>query len=214
MLSTNQIALNSFELVLPLDSSVTSITLLHRLSSDEQDQVAWQEFVDRYGSRIYDWCINRKLNSADAQDVSQEILLKLAGHMRAFEYDSKQSFRGWLRRLTENAIIDFFRAKKLDAAVGGSSLMSLANEPARADLVGYLAEVFDLDVMEEAKSRVQKRVTEKRWLSWHLLTHTSMSGKEVAQQLDISVGTAYANKNQIQKLIKAEIELLDRTIEP
>jgi hypothetical protein len=111
--------------------------------------------------------------------------------------------------MTENAIIDFLRSRKIDAAKGGSSIMSLANQPARIDLIDHLAEVFDMEVMEEAKSRVQKRVTETRWQSWHLLTHTSMSGKEVAQQLDISVGTAYANKNQIQKLIKAEVELLD-----
>jgi len=135
--------------------------------------------------------------------------MKLAAQMRSFDYDDQKSFRGWLRRMTENAIIDFLRARKLDAAKGGSSIISLADQPARIDLVDYLAEVYDLEVMEEAKSRVQKRVTEKRWQSWHLLTHTNMSGKEVAQQLQISVGTAYANKNQIQQLIKAEVALLE-----
>lgn len=148
-----------------LDSSTTSVSLLHRMRADEQDQDAWQEFVERYGSRIHDWCLNRKLNSADAQDVTQEILLKLAGQMRSFKYNQQRSFRGWLRRMTENAIIDFIRSRRIDTAKGGSSIISLANEPARVDLVEYLAEVFDLDVMEEAKSRVQKRVTETRWQS-------------------------------------------------
>ena len=192
-----------------MDSSVTSLTLLHRLRSDEQDQEAWQQFVDRYGARIYDWCLNRKLETADAQDVTQEILLRLASQMRTFEYDPKKSFRGWLRRVTENAIIDFFRSNKLDRGKGGSSLISLKNEPARVDLAAHLGEVFDLEMMDEAKSRVQKRVTEKRWLSWHLLTHTNLSGKEVAEKLGVSVGVAYANKSQIQKMIQAEIEAMD-----
>jgi RNA polymerase sigma-70 factor (ECF subfamily) len=192
-----------------VDSSVTSLTLLHRLRSDEQDQEAWQQFVDRYGARIYDWCLNRKLETADAQDVTQEILLRLASQMRTFEYDPKKSFRGWLRRVTENAIIDFFRSNKLDRGKGGSSLISLKNEPARVDLAAHLGEVFDLEMMDEAKSRVQKRVTEKRWLSWHLLTHTNLSGKEVAEKLGVSVGVAYANKSQIQKMIQAEIEAMD-----
>ncbi len=192
-----------------MDSSVTSLTLLHRLRSDEQDQEAWQQFVDRYGARIYDWCLNRKLETADAQDVTQEILLRLASQMRTFEYDPKKSFRGWLRRVTENAIIDFFRSNKQDRGKGGSSLISLKNEPARVDLAAHLGEVFDLEMMDEAKSRVQKRVTEKRWLSWHLLTHTNLSGKEVAEKLGVSVGVAYANKSQIQKMIQAEIEAMD-----
>ena len=42
-----------------------------------------------------------------------------------------------------------------------------------------------------------------------LLSNHSMSGKEVAEKLGISAAVAYANKNQVQKLIKEEIEVLE-----
>lgn len=194
-----------------MDHSLTSISLLHRIRTNRHDQNAWGEFVERYGTRIYRWCLNRRLKPDDAEDVTQEVLLKLAKHFEKFEYDPSQSFRGWLRRVTENAIKDFVRSKSNgQQAVGGSSIVTLmAEEPARTELTEYLAEAFDLEILDEAKSRVQNRVNNIRWQSWDLLSNHPMSGKEVAGKLGISTGVAYANKNQVQKLIKEEIALLE-----
>lgn len=196
-----------------MDQSFTSVSLLHRIRTNRQDENAWQEFVHRYGTRIYHWCLNRRLQANDAEDVTQEVLMKLAKHFERFEYDPSQSFRGWLRRVTENAIKDYVAShRRRDQGLGGSSILSLlAEEPARSELNEYLAEAFDLEILEEAKVRVQTRVNENRWRSWDLLSNHALSGKEVAQMLGISVGVAYANKNQVQKLIKSEIELLEQS---
>ena len=43
-----------------------------------QDAAAWGEFVRRYGGLIYRWCRQRRLQDADAQDVTQTILLRVA----------------------------------------------------------------------------------------------------------------------------------------
>src|SRR5437763_1850266 len=81
-------------------ASHTSPTLLGRLRRDPTDQTAWSKFVDRYAPRIYAWCRQWRLQEADAKDVSQTVLLKLAEKMRVFHYDPDRSFRGWLRTLT------------------------------------------------------------------------------------------------------------------
>jgi RNA polymerase sigma factor (sigma-70 family) len=78
----------------------TSPTLLGRLRLEPADQQAWEEFVDRYSRKVYAWCRQWQLQDADAQDVTQMVLLKLAEQMRTFAYDASQSFRGWLRALT------------------------------------------------------------------------------------------------------------------
>ena len=67
--------------------SRTSSTLLGRLRRDPTDQDAWGEFVNRYGPQIYGWCRKRGLQDADAQDVAQTVLVKLAVKMRDFAYD-------------------------------------------------------------------------------------------------------------------------------
>ena len=54
----------------------TRVTLLTQLQQDPSDQAAWDEFVELYGRHIYRWCREWKLQDADAEDVTQEILAK------------------------------------------------------------------------------------------------------------------------------------------
>src|SRR5450432_873818 len=56
---------------------ITRVTLLTQLRQDPSDQAGWDEFVECYGRHIYRWCRQWKLQDADAEDVTQDILLKL-----------------------------------------------------------------------------------------------------------------------------------------
>ena len=73
----------------------TCVSLLTQLRQDPSDQAGWDEFVERYGRHIYRWCRQWKLQDADAEDVTQDILVKLTQKLRAFAYDPSRSFRGW-----------------------------------------------------------------------------------------------------------------------
>ena len=75
------------------------VSLLGRLRRDPTNQAIWDEFVDHYGTKIYAWCRRWGLQEADAQDVTQNVLLKLADKMRTFTYDPSRS----LPRLAQNA---------------------------------------------------------------------------------------------------------------
>ena len=193
-----------------LPSSATSVSLLHRIRDNDRDEAAWGEFVDRYGSRIFQWCLRRKLQHSDAEDVTQDVLLRIAKKFGEFDYDPKQSFRGWLRRVTENAVIDFTRKRKNHTLQNGSGVMSMLTQaPARAELTELLNEAFDLELLEMAKSRVRNRVLPHRWETWEMMAEGSLSGQEAADKLEISVGTAYATKNQIQNMISEEVARLE-----
>src|SRR5882672_12776878 len=91
---------------------LTSASLLGRLRHGPAEPGAWSEFVDRYSPRIYDWCRRWGLQEADAQDVTQIVLVKLVETMRVFAYDPSRSFRGWLRTLTHHAWYDFVRGRQ------------------------------------------------------------------------------------------------------
>src|SRR5262249_25610674 len=101
------------------DPLKTSLTLLARLRHDPKDQAAWSEFVARYGPSIFQWCRGWGVQEADAQDVTQDVLLKLNGLMARFVYDSAGSFRGWLRTLTHHAWCDL-AAERRRAGLGAS----------------------------------------------------------------------------------------------
>src|SRR5262249_52407462 len=101
--------------------SGTSPTLLGRLRHDPADQAAWAEFVGRYGRQVYAWCRQSKLQEADAEDVTQAVLTRLADRMRTFVYDPGRSFRGWLRTLTRNAWSDFVQSRQRGGRASGDS---------------------------------------------------------------------------------------------
>jgi RNA polymerase sigma-70 factor (ECF subfamily) len=91
----------------------TSPTLLGKLSRLPADQAAWAAFTERYGRKIYGWCRYWQLQEADAEDITQAVLLKLAEKMRAFTYDpGRGSFRAWLKTVTHNAWRDFVEGRR------------------------------------------------------------------------------------------------------
>src|SRR5712671_4103696 len=102
-------------------ASRTSVTLLCRLRDAPDDAAAWEAFVRRYGPKIYEWCRQWKLQEADAEDVTQNVLLRLARNLRSFSYDATRSFRGWLRTLTQHALSDFLEDRQGSTAGSGDS---------------------------------------------------------------------------------------------
>src|SRR5436190_21538181 len=105
----------------PSSSSGTSPTLLGRLGSCPTDQAAWNAFVDRYGPKIYAWCQHWQLQKADAEDVTQTVLLQLAQKMASFTYDPAKSFRAWLKTIARHAWSDFLVARNKGTRGTGDS---------------------------------------------------------------------------------------------
>src|SRR5262249_9381046 len=118
----------------------TRVTLLSQLRQEPHDQASWDEFVERYGRHIYRWCRQWKLQDADAEDVTQDVLVKLTQKLRAFSYDPSRSFRGWLKTVAYNAWRDFEdgrRRRRARAAAGDSQARGeqMLTLEAREDLI-------------------------------------------------------------------------------
>jgi RNA polymerase sigma-70 factor (ECF subfamily) len=192
-------------------SGRTSATLLGRLRHDHTDQVAWADFVRRYGPQIYAWCRRRKLQEEDARDVTQTVLLKLAEKMRTFRYDPTRSFRAYLKTLTHYAWCDFLdRHKKPGAGSGESGVRELLETvEARDDLAGLLAAEFDRELLEEAMARVRLRVEARTWDAFCLTALEGLSGAEAAARVGMEVATAFKAKSKVQKMLQEEVRKLE-----
>src|SRR5262245_33777668 len=191
----------------------TSTTLLERLRRAPTDQAAWAEFVDRYGPRIYAWCRRWHLQEADAQDVAQAVLLRLAEKMRTFAYDPARSFRAWLKTLTRHAWDDLRTGRQRHAPGSGDSqvLEQLHAVEAREDLVQHLEKEFDQELLDEAMTRVRLRVQPHTWEAFRLTAQEGLTGAEAAQRLGIKVATVFVARNKVQKLLREEVRRLEGT---
>jgi RNA polymerase sigma-70 factor (ECF subfamily) len=190
----------------------TRISLLIRLRQQPADEGAWDEFVRRYGRLILDWCQQWGLQAADAEDVSQNVLLKLAHHLRTFVYDPGRRFRGFLRTTAHNACMDYLESKRRAVATGADSgaLAVLESVPARDDLAARLEDAFDLERLEAAQARVRERVEPHTWEAFRLTALEDRSGAEVAALLGMKVGTVFKAKSKVQRMLRDEIERLER----
>ncbi|HEY1376882.1 MAG TPA: sigma-70 family RNA polymerase sigma factor [Gemmataceae bacterium] len=190
--------------------SETSATLLARLRQAPTDQAAWAQFTDRYGRKIYAWCRQWNLQEADAEDVTQTVLLKLAEKMQTFDYDRERSFRAWLKTVTRNAWNDFWSGRKAAVAAGGSQAVEmLQTVEAREDLVRRLDDEFDRELLDEASARVRLRVTPRTWQAFERTAVQGQSGAEAAAALGMKVATVFVARSKVQKMLQEEIRKLE-----
>lgn len=187
----------------------TRASLLVRLGNDPLDQAAWGEFVQWYGPKIHAWCRHYGLQPADAQDVTQTVLLKLAVKMKSFRYDPNRSFRAWLKTLTHNAWYQLVTSRKLATLSPGtdSARHQLASIEARDDLVNRLEEHFNLELLEEITEHVRQRVSPRTWEAFRLLVYEEVAGAEAARRLGMKIASVYVAKSRVQKLLRDEIRL-------
>lgn len=189
----------------------TSPSLLGRLRQENKDEMAWSEFVRRYGVQILQWCRKWNLQEADAQDVTQTVLVKLADKMRTFTYDPSRSFRAYLKTLTNYALCDFLESRKRRGAAAGGSVAFeiLQTVEARDDLVQQLNAAFDQELLEEAMERVQARVEPHTWEAFRLTAIDGLSGAAVAKQLSMKVATVFKARSKVQQMLQEEVRKLE-----
>jgi RNA polymerase sigma-70 factor (ECF subfamily) len=65
--------------------------------------------------------------------------------------------------------------------------------------------------MEVAMLRVRDRVQPQTWEAFRLLAIERLSGKDAAEALGMTVGSTFAAKCKVQRLVREEIDLLDRS---
>jgi RNA polymerase sigma-70 factor (ECF subfamily) len=159
---------------------------------------------------IFDWCRHCKLQDADARDVTQETLLRLAQYLPAFQYKADQRFRGWLRTIVHHCVCDWGAERRRMAPGSGDTevLEFLESQPAREQLIERLEKQFDQELLHLAMERVRDRVEPLTWQVFELLALQRLSGVEVARQTGMKVASAFASRSKVQRLLRAEIDWL------
>jgi RNA polymerase sigma-70 factor (ECF subfamily) len=79
------------------------------------EQQAWQQLVVLQHRRIYGICYRFTGSATDAEDLTQDVFLKVYKNLESFD-TSKGSFSTWITTLTRNLLVDHFRRTRLDRA--------------------------------------------------------------------------------------------------
>ena len=77
------------------------------------DAAAWEEIVQRYNRRIYNICYRFAGSGDDAQDLTQEVFIKMYRTLKSYDLD-RGAFMTWVTTITRNLLVDHFRKSKQD----------------------------------------------------------------------------------------------------
>ena len=87
----------------------TSRTLLERARNKDGD--AWWRLIELYSPLVAHWCGHGGIRGLHAEDIIQQVFQAVALNLDEFRRDRPgDTFRGWLRVITRNKLLDHFRS--------------------------------------------------------------------------------------------------------
>jgi RNA polymerase sigma factor (sigma-70 family) len=187
--------------------TATSWTLLRKLGTVPADGASWEVFARRYGPAVFQWGRQWGLQEADANDLTQTVLLKLVEHMKVFQYDPAGSFRAWLKTVSFHAWAKSCAVRHKEKERHDED--ALASVEAKEDLATRLEREYDQELLDLALVRVSQRVEPHTWEAFRLLALKGQSGAEVARQLNLRVATVHVARSKVQRMIREELALLE-----
>lgn len=188
----------------------TRPSLLLRLR-DVHDHAAWTEFVSLYESVIYRLLRRSGLQDADCRELMQEIFLTVSQNVERWEPDKERgSFRGWLRRVTRNLVINWLK-RRSRVVVGGSGLQELfADVPAQAEAE---TQEFDAElrraVFQRASELVRAEVSEQSWSAFWETGVLGTSPQAAGEKLAMSAGAVRVAKCRVLARLREVVTQLE-----
>jgi RNA polymerase sigma-70 factor (ECF subfamily) len=169
------------------------------------DKSVISQLLERHSRRLRDY-IRMMVKDADiADDLLQEVLIKVAGVMNDGRYTDKGRFQPWLMRIAHNRVLDYFRAQKQNRYINEAS--------AGYDIIGstHIVEnsveddIISEQIAKDLRSLIEELPDEQREVV-KLRYYDELSFKEIAEQTNVSINTAlgrmrYALIN-LRKMIK------------
>ncbi len=190
----------------------TRHSLLLRLR-DVDDKQAWNEFFEIYQPLIYRLARARGVQEAEAHDVTQEVLMAVAGSIEQFESRPQRgSFRGWLATITRNTTINRLRSLEtrplLQASDSNRWEESLVGDAA-VDQVAQREFEYERrrQVFLWAAEQLRTRFQTRNWQAFWLTCVEGQGVDVVAEKLGMSAGAVYVARCRVIARLREIVEL-------
>lgn len=192
----------------------TRASLILRLP-DASDVVAWNELVDIYTPIVRRVAISQGMQSADADDLSQEVFSSIARSISKWlDRPDRGPFRAWLLTIARNAAINYLtrRSTKPLAEGGNETAAAFAEcQTVRSEVSDHFDLEYRREVFRWAAAQVRHRVTDATWSAFWLTLVEGKSVVEASQQLRVSVGTVYVSRSRVMKRIREAVKQYEVT---
>lgn len=190
------------------DRSSSGLSLAIRLREGSSD--AWRELVDLYGPLVDSWCRRAGLSASARADVGQEVFLAVHRGIARFDPTKPSAtFRGWLWKITRNAVLQSLRRHQPEARGGSTALAMLAEIPApwgistNDDPPSTPDESASL--IRRALDQIRNSVEPQTWTAFWNTAVLGQCATEVAEALDLTPAAVRQAKSRILRRLRRQL---------
>lgn len=145
-----------------------------------------------FASKLFSVCLKYSKNYAEAEDNLQDAFLTIFAKIEQFQH--KGSFEGWLKRITVNTVLQRYRSDKVFNLVS-------ENETEEVEI-----EIEDNSISMDYLLQIIQALPDRYRLVFSLYVLDGYSHNEIAEMLDINIGTSKSNLARARQILKSKIE--------
>lgn len=182
-------------------------------ATEEKDQQAFSELMDKYKDPIYFMLLKMVNNNDDAEDLTLEAFGKAFNRLN--QYTPNFAFSTWLFKIATNNCIDFLRKKK-------KNVMSIDNRISNKDGEEYMFEIKSEGMtpeqiaMNDQKIQLMRQYVKKLKPRYQTLVEMryfkELSYDEISEEMKLPLGTVKAQlfraREFLYNIMKHSIETI------
>jgi RNA polymerase sigma factor (sigma-70 family) len=179
------------------------LRLARRAAAGEAD--AWREIVDCFGPRIHSLAFHFSRDPERAQDLTQDIFLRLFQNLGSFRGDVP--LLAWTLRLSRNLCIDDYRRRRLERSFRFLPLDAVATLAGGSDPA---AEAQERELREQIEGALAELDGETAFILM-LRDVQGLSYRELEALLDLPSGTVKSRIHRGRRELLRRLELRQAT---
>lgn len=165
------------------------------MKMNKAERLSAEELVSRYSKTVYRIALSRLGNPAEAEDITQNVLIKYINADKTFEDEDHR--RKWIIRVTVNEINTLVRSahKRYTTELDEAENVALA-PPDSSDETADIREAV-------------ARLPEKYRVPVHLFYYEDLSVKDIAAAMSVSEGTVKSLLSRARAKLREMLEEQD-----
>jgi len=170
------------------------------------DEKAHRQLLSKYKRPVYNLAWRMVGDEEDAKDITQEVFIRAFRALNSF--DTNRPLTSWLFRITSNLCIDYLRRRRPNV-LSLDGMRGADNEYRTADLEDGAPRPDARHEMAEQRRMLERHVQAlppKYRIVMVLRHNRELSYNEIAEVLDVPVGTVKARIHRAHNLLRASLE--------
>lgn len=161
----------------------------------KNDRKAQEQLYRLYAPKLFSVCLKYSRNHTEAQDNLQDGFLLIFKNIHQFSF--KGSIEGWLKRVLINHILQQYRKE---------TFLNVVDENVAEEVIEV--DLDDDGVSSEFLIKIIQELPDRYRLVFNLYVIDGYSHQEIAEQLNINIGTSKSNLSRAKLILKEKIEVL------